>query len=354
MRFSEILVIVNSIAVFQLIFFTIYLFIKGAKIPSTFILKIHLICQLLSFLTYFFYSQKLNFLLPFLILSFPARFLWAPTLYLYIRSRLYIGFKPAKHHLIHGIPAIIMFVAIMPVIVKKADLFNSILMVWKISYYFLKLQLLVYTVYCLIIIYRYLQNIKDITSENEKVKLNWLLLFTYGITFTTLGDIILNLIPEFRYQGLGYIVFLIFINVFFFKAIIQPDQFLGIKEGKLLPVKLSREKGLSYFQIINETINANQLYLDPDLSLHNVAQAVNLSDRVVSQSIKQNVRINFSDYINLMRIEYAKDLLRKTTSAEKNILEVLYESGFNSKSVFNSQFKKHTGQSPTEYRSRNL
>jgi AraC-like DNA-binding protein len=128
---------------------------------------------------------------------------------------------------------------------------------------------------------------------------------------------------------------------------------LGIKEGKLLPVKLSREKGLSYFQIINETINANQLYLDPDLSLHNVAQAVNLSDRVVSQSIKQNVRINFSDYINLMRIEYAKDLLRKTTSAEKNILEVLYESGFNSKSVFNSQFKKHTGQSPTEFRRQN-
>jgi AraC-like DNA-binding protein len=152
---------------------------------------------------------------------------------------------------------------------------------------------------------------------------------------------------------MGYIIFLIFINVFFFKAIIQPDQFLGIKEGKFLQVKLSHEKGRSYFQIINETIHANQLFLDPNLNLHNVAQTVGLPDRLVSLSIKQNVNVNFSDYINLMRVNYAKEILSKTTSAEKNVLEVLYESGFNSKSVFNAQFKKHTGQQPTEFRRQN-
>ena len=354
MRFTELLDIVNSIAVFQLIFFTVYLFIKGNKIPSTFFLKIHLISQLISFLAYYYYSQKQDFLMPFLTISIPVMFFWAPTLYLYIRSRLYIGVVPSKRHLIHGIPAIIVFVGISSVILRNVDLFDNLRLFGKLIFYLLKMQLLVYTGYCLYLIYKYRRTIKDLTSANEKSKLNWLLLFTYGIAFTSLGDIILNFIPEFRYQGMGFILFLLFINIFFFKAIIHPDQFLGVKEGKPSPVMLSQEKGLSYFQMINETISSNQLYLDPDLSLHNVAQAVSMSDRLVSQSIKQNVRINFSDYINLMRIEYAKDLLRKTTSAEKNVLEVLYESGFNSKSVFNSQFKKHTGKSPTEYRRNNL
>jgi AraC-like DNA-binding protein len=151
----------------------------------------------------------------------------------------------------------------------------------------------------------------------------------------------------------GYILFLVFINIFFFKAIIQPDQFLGIDDKKLLPVKLDNDKGTRYFKEIEEIIHSNQLFLDPDLSLHNVAQAVRLSDRIVSQTIKQNVAMNFSDYINLKRIDYAKEILRTTTKSEKNVLEILYEAGFNSKSVFNTQFKKHTGQSPTDYRDSN-
>jgi len=150
-----------------------------------------------------------------------------------------------------------------------------------------------------------------------------------------------------------YLIFLIFINIFFFKAIIQPDQFLGIDEKKLLPVNLDKDKSICYFQSIEERINSNQLFLDPDLSLHNVAQAVKLSDRIVSQSIKQNVGLSFSDYINIKRIDYAKEVLRATTKSEKNVLEILYEAGFNSKSVFNTQFKKHTGQSPTDFRNMN-
>jgi AraC-like DNA-binding protein len=147
-----------------------------------------------------------------------------------------------------------------------------------------------------------------------------------------------------------YLIFLIFINIFFFKAIIQPDQFLGINEKKLLPLNLDKDKSTNYFQRMEEIINSNQLFLDPELSLHNVAQAVKLSDRVVSQTIKQNVALNFADYINIKRINYAKDILRTTTKSEKNVLEILYEAGFNSKSVFNTQFKKHTGKSPTDYR----
>jgi len=208
-------------------------------------------------------------------------------------------------------------------------------------------------VYTLFLIYKYQHEIKYRTSANEKQKLSWLFLITYGITLNSLTSFVLNFITHNMTMDWGYLLFLIFINIFFFKAIIHPDQFLGIDDKKLLPVKLDKEKSNNYFQKIEEIIDSNQLFLDPDLNLYNVAQSVRLSDRLVSQVIKQNIELNFADYINIKRINYAKEILRTTTKSEKNVLEILYEAGFNSKSVFNTQFKKHTGQSPTDYREMN-
>jgi AraC-like DNA-binding protein len=213
--------------------------------------------------------------------------------------------------------------------------------------------MLVYNTYTLFIIYKYQHDIEFQTSASVKQKLNWLFLITYGITLNSLASFIMNSLTQFTTMNWEYVIFLIFINIFFFKAIIHPDQFLGIDEKKLSPINLDRDKSTEYFQRIEEIIHSNELFLDPDLSLHNVAQAVKFSDRIVSQTIKQNVAMNFADYINIKRINYAKDILRTTTKSEKNVLEILYEAGFNSKSVFNTQFKKHTGQSPTDFRNSN-
>ncbi|HEX2395156.1 MAG TPA: AraC family transcriptional regulator, partial [Bacteroidales bacterium] len=286
----------------------------------------------------------------FLTISFPATFIWAPTLFLYIRSRLYVRVGPTAGQLLHAVPALIMFIIVSVVITRDDVQLPDIRKLGQNSYYFMKFQLSAYVLYSLFLIYRYRKDIQNLTSSDEKRKLNWLLLFCYGILLQSSGDILLNLIPEFRFSGLGYILFWIFISIFFFKAIIDPDQFLGIDERKLVPVKLTSEKGKELFRLIENTITENKLFLDPLLSLNNVAKATKISDRMVSQSIKQNTTVNFTDYINLKRIDFAKDLLRNTTSSQKNILEILYESGFNSKSVFNAQFKKHTGISPKEFR----
>jgi len=350
MRESGLLDIINSIAVTQLIFFTLYLFIKGNKIPSTFFLKIHLIFQLLSYNNYLYFITGYHISKPLLILSIPSVFLWAPTFYFYIRSRLYIKFVPSLKLIIHGLPALLAVLFIM----LKTGFFHERQTNFGYLFYFsYKIQMFVYNIYTLFIIYKYQNDLKFQTSTSEHQKLNWLLIITYGITLNSLTSFILNFLTQYSTMNWEYLIFLIFINIFFFKAIIQPDQFLGIDEKKLLPVNLDKDKSICYFQSIEERINSNQLFLDPDLSLHNVAQAVKLSDRIVSQSIKQNVGLSFSDYINIKRIDYAKEVLRTTTKSEKNVLEILYEAGFNSKSVFNTQFKKHTGQSPTDFRNMN-
>jgi AraC-like DNA-binding protein len=253
----------------------------------------------------------------------------------------------------HAIPAIIMMLFVLPIIISSEKFYERKEELRQVSYYFIKFQILVYNLYTLNLIYRYRKDIKSLTSVSEKQKLNWLFFIIYGYAITSLAGSVVYSIPGFSDPGWGYIVFWIFINVFFFKAILHPDQFLGVEERKLLPVKLDSDKSLKCFKKIEEIIDSKQLFLDPDLSLHNVAEATNLSDRIISQTIKQQVAFNFADYINRKRINYAKEVLGNTTKSEKNVLEILYEAGFNSKSVFNTQFKKHTGLSPTTFREMN-
>jgi len=353
MKESGILDIISSIAVFQLLFFTVFLFIRGNKIPSTFLLKLHLIFQLVGFNNYLYFILKADFFKPILLFSMPCLFLWAPTFYFYVRSRLHRSFVPEWKLMIHGIPAIIMMVAVIYIISEGGNFRERVNGFRNISYHLSLVQQLVYYVYTLYLIYKYQHDIKFLTSASEKQKINWLFVITYGMTFTSFTNSMLFYVFNVLDQGWGYIVYWIFLNIFFFKAIIQPDQYLGIDEKKLSPVKLATDRSINFFRKIEEIISTNQLYLDPDLSLHNVAQAAKLSDRLVSQVIRQNASLNFADYINIKRINYAKEVLRTTTKSEKNVLEILYEAGFNSKSVFNSQFRKHTGQSPTDFRNKN-
>ncbi len=72
--------------------------------------------------------------------------------------------------------------------------------------------------------------------------------------------------------------------------------------------------------------------------------------RQLSQVINSTFRKNFFDFINQYRIEEARQLFSDPAQASKTILEILYQVGYNSKSAFNTAFKKQTGQTPTQYR----
>ena len=58
------------------------------------------------------------------------------------------------------------------------------------------------------------------------------------------------------------------------------------------------------------------------------------------------------DFINTYRIEKAKERLLHPKDEKETILEVMYEVGFNSKSSFNTVFKKKTGLTPSQYKDR--
>ncbi len=84
-----------------------------------------------------------------------------------------------------------------------------------------------------------------------------------------------------------------------------------------------------------------------ELSLGQVAKAVNMSTFYFCKMFKKITGINFTDYLSRVRIEKAKNLL---LNPNLRISEIAYEVGFQSLTHFNRVFKKIIGQSPTQYR----
>ncbi len=84
-----------------------------------------------------------------------------------------------------------------------------------------------------------------------------------------------------------------------------------------------------------------------ELSLGQVARAVNTSTYYFCKLFKRVTGINFTDYLSRVRIEKAKNLL---LNPSLRISEIAFEVGFQSLTHFNRVFKKIIGQSPTQYR----
>lgn len=92
----------------------------------------------------------------------------------------------------------------------------------------------------------------------------------------------------------------------------------------------------------------HQVFKDPDLSLNRVARKLGIPARKISSAVNQTHHQNISKVINAYRIEHAKTLLMQSDEA---ITDIFLSSGFQTKSNFNREFSRITGQTPSEYRS---
>ncbi|TRO66399.1 helix-turn-helix transcriptional regulator [Christiangramia sabulilitoris] len=104
------------------------------------------------------------------------------------------------------------------------------------------------------------------------------------------------------------------------------------------------------FLKIDKYLIDNQSYLDPSLSLDKLAEEMDLSPSNLSRIVNSFSGHGFPDYINSLRIEQAKKLLRDDDFCMYTVVSIGLECGFNSRSTFYSAFKKFTSTTPTEYR----
>lgn len=117
---------------------------------------------------------------------------------------------------------------------------------------------------------------------------------------------------------------------------------------KQTPPDKSSEQWIRLETLISE----ERPYLEPSLTLAQLANRAQLTPRHLSKLISSCEDCNFFDYINNYRVEQAKKLL-SATDHTLSVTDIAIESGFNSRSPFYAQFKKRTGITPSEFRARN-
>ncbi len=92
-----------------------------------------------------------------------------------------------------------------------------------------------------------------------------------------------------------------------------------------------------------------QPYLSPDLSLRSLAQRIEIHPNQLSWLLNERLGKNFNQFINHYRVEHFKSLAIDEANSHISLIGLAYESGFNSKTVFNTYFKKEAGKTPKEW-----
>ena len=132
------------------------------------------------------------------------------------------------------------------------------------------------------------------------------------------------------------------------KSLLQPQLFRDVDRRLLSLSPDGASAQNSDLTRLLDYVDTEQPYLDPELTLARLSDQLALTPREVSELLNQSLGVHFFDFVNGHRIAHAQKQLIQ--HPKQSILEVLLESGFNSKSSFNTAFKKHAGMTPSAFR----
>jgi AraC-like DNA-binding protein len=153
------------------------------------------------------------------------------------------------------------------------------------------------------------------------------------------------------------------------KALQTPELFRGISSNMQLVKDLnadSIENNSNEEKVKENSINIKKLerldtfmienkpFLDANLTLYDLSEQIDIPSKDLSLLINRDLNQHFFDFVNGYRIRMAMDILKDPSKKAFTVLEILYEVGFNSKSSFNTAFKKYANLTPTEYRKKYL
>lgn len=316
-------------------------------------------------------------------------FLKLPFLYLYLLSVIYSDFKLKWKHLLHSLPFVIDILIFVPRFYSQDiegqfeffELDNSSphrIIEVQLSYILIHSQITVYLIANFILVNKYrrllIENFSNASLFNYKWLFHFLIIFSALTIMATLKNLFMFFGTEEAYFyamliteliAMGYIIWLVF------KAMAHPELFKGIDSKLQLVSKLvnessnaklnsinEREDNPARFnekvQLLNNYMAENEPFLDPSLTIYDLSKQLNMATKDLSLLINHDLNQHFFDFVNGFRIRKAMEILSDSTKKELTILEILYDVGFNSKSSFNTAFKKYTKVTPTEYRKKHL
>ena len=133
----------------------------------------------------------------------------------------------------------------------------------------------------------------------------------------------------------------------FQKTIFKID--LGIEHTKKKKSLLDENTVITYTTQLLNHLREKEPYLDASLTLRSLADQVDIHPNQLSWLLNESLGKNFNEFINHYRIETFKSIAKDPKNSNITIMGLAYDSGFNSKTVFNTYFKKETGLTPLQF-----
>ncbi len=239
----------------------------------------------------------------------------------------------------------------------------------------------VYVALSLWLLKKYKKTLQDQFSSAEKINLAWLRYLIYAIGLTWVFVLIGNDPLIFG----SAVVFVFFLGYFGIKQVgiftqshptetnieakilmnrtSSPTESIGAtqlssnttalfdapQKVKYLRSSLSEETAREIQKNLTKAISEDRLYTNPEITLAELAQTIDVHPNNLSQVINTFEGKSFYDYVNHRRIEEFKRIVALPESQRFTLLALALECGFNSKTSFNRNFKNATGLSPSEY-----
>ena len=364
---------VLNIGIVLSFFFGILLFSKKDKVLTDNILSIWLVVIGIHLTGYFIYFKGYWDVYPHLIgITAPLPFLYGPFLYLYVLYSIKSNHQLRKVDYLHFAPALISYLYMIPFYFfysadKKVMVDKGLIDDFSVFSFMMLIGFIVSGICYSFLSYRKLVQreivMEDNFSNSDRINMNWLRYAILGIVCVFITGTVVVVFREmlgfefpFNADILFYSLIVGFVVYIGYSGIRQQDLFSNtvVNEEELANTESEYKKSGLKSYIATEKhdellvlMNKTKPYLNPKLTLSELALGLSVSPNHLSQIINQYEKVNFHDFVNKYRVE--EFINRAQSNKQFSILAHALDSGFNSKSTFNSVFKKFKSVTPSQY-----
>ncbi len=305
-----------------------------------------------------------------LLLNVPLLFLYGPMILLYVLFLTGPGFSLKPLHVAHLLPFIAAAVYFAVTFYfypgdEKISMFQARTQSITFEDYFWSLSTiaynLIYLVIAVVALQKHTNRIQQVFSNTEQINLQWLQFLLMGL----IGLFLLNSVFDILYlAGLAgetgltimAVAGTILIYMIGYRGLAQPEIFTFQEPAARAGKETSSGLGLTVDQTerlssrIEQLMQKEKPYLDPSLTIRDLADQADIPDYKLSAVINDHFDKNFFEFVNRYRIEEAKHRLQDPDYENFTILAIANDVGFNSKSSFNTAFKRFTQMTPSQFR----
>ena len=359
---------IELLTAFQAVFFAIYVFtLKKEKARgNTFIALFMILFGINLGRTFiaFLLDPVAPDLYTFLELTL---YLLPASLFLYTKLSLDAGYRFGWKDLVHVAPFLLLNLFLLPFIylpeTEPAE-DSPVMQKLNLAYYLIFYgMLLLYQVLSFIYLARTKRLYFENFSSSEMGRFRYLvqlnLIFLIIILFSATKNLLVSNWEGWVTEIAIYLVrfsALLFFCWIVLKGLRSPELFRA-EEIRPRPIKdlvaessAKQEGNHELITRLQTYMQEHEPYLNPSLSLADLARQTQIPSRELSVLINHHLDKHFFDLVNEYRIRKAMEILKDPDRKQFTIQEILYEVGFNSKSSFNTAFKKQTGLTPSQFR----